>query len=258
MNRARFLVVGVGVLSFEVLLLWGARRTAASVSTWWVAAASAGAALLFILTLGSLYEWIVHRFIYHHASRFKLFDDIHEIHVRGHHWHRFPPDRYVEEGPIERIPVSPADPNALCGSAGQRSLAWLAQFALYLSVGIPFAFVPAWFATHNVVFTASAVVSGLVVCYLFIRVHDVIHYPSDTWMERQAWFKFLDRHHYVHHIDNAVNLNFFLPLCDLLLGTLKLQPTKQEAKRWPTFEMAKRARATPAQPWLDETLRPSP
>jgi hypothetical protein len=246
MKRTRIVVVAIGVLSFDGLLLVVARRMAGFVTTWWLALASACAATVFILTLGSLYEWIVHRFVYHHPSPLRLLDDIHEIHVRGHHWHRFPPDRYVTDGPIERIPAFPADPLALCGSTGKRSVAWLAQFALYLTVGVPLAFVPAWFVTQNVAFTASAIVSGVVVCYLFIRVHDVMHYPSASWIERQRWFVFLDRHHYVHHIDNAVNLNFLLPLCDLLFGTMKLRPTAGEAKRWPTFEDAKRMPAAPS------------
>ena len=64
-------------------------------------------------------------------------------------------------------------------------------------------------------------------------------------MERQGWFRFLDRHHYIHHIDTSVNLNFLLPLCDLMFGTLKREPTKEERARWPSFEEAKGIRQEP-------------
>jgi sterol desaturase/sphingolipid hydroxylase (fatty acid hydroxylase superfamily) len=107
-------------------------------------------------------------------------------------------------------------------------------------VGVPLAFVPAWSLTRNPLFTACAVVAGIAVCYYFIRVHDVIHYPADRWIERQAWFRFLDRHHYIHHIDTKVNVNFLLPLCDWLFGTLKVSLTEAEQARWPRFEDAKR------------------
>ncbi len=88
------------------------------------------------------------------------------------------------------------------------------------------------------------IVSGLVVSYLLIRVHDVIHYPANRLMERQAWFQFLDRHHYIHHIDTRANLNFLLPLCDLSFGTLRLELSPKERRRWPSFEEAKRLEST--------------
>jgi pimeloyl-ACP methyl ester carboxylesterase len=212
--------------------------------TWWGLLVSVPGAVLAILATGSLYEWIVHRFIYHRSSKIQLLQNIYQIHQHGHHWHRFPPDRYVQEGPVERIPVFPANAYALCGSPVRRWIAWGGQFSLYLAVGTPLAFIPAWFLTKNPLFTASAVTAGLIVCYLFIRVHDVMHYPANRAMERQAWFRFLDRHHYIHHIDTGVNLNFLLPLCDFLFGTLKLDPSKEEQGRWPSFEVAKRLRET--------------
>ena len=106
-----------------------------------------------------------------------------------------------------------------------------------MAVGVPFAFVPAWLLTRNPLFTASAIATGMVVSYFFIRVHDVIHYPAGRFMERLRWFQFLDRHHY---IDTRANINFLLPPCDLLFGTLKLEVTEQELRLWPTFEVAKR------------------
>ncbi len=190
-------------------------------------------------SVGSLYEWLVHRYIYHRTSKIKLLEGIYQVHQHGHHWHRFPPDKYVQAGPVERIPVLPPEPYVLCGSRMRRWIAWWGQFLLYLVVGVPLAFAPAWFFTNNLLFTASAIITGLTVCYLFIRVHDLMHYPANRWMERQLWFRFVDRHHYIHHIDTDVNLNFLLPLCDLLFGTLKLEANEKERNLWPTFEQAK-------------------
>ncbi|MCC7290814.1 MAG: hypothetical protein IT449_01990 [Phycisphaerales bacterium] len=204
------------------------------------AAVSIASAVILILLLGSLYEWIVHRFVYHGPSRLRILENIHQIHTTGHHWHRFPPTRYVEALPVKRIPVYPAAPLERCTDAASRNLAWLGQYALYMSVAVPFAFLPAWLVTRNVPFTLGAVGSGLVVCYLFIRVHDVMHYPGlSPWMERQSWFQFLDRHHYIHHVDNMANLNFLLPLCDWMFGTLRRRLSQPEAGLWPTFEAAK-------------------
>lgn len=202
-------------------------------------ALSAVSAALGVLALGSLYEWLVHRLVYHAPSRVRLLNSIHFIHERGHHWHRFPPDRYVDSGPVERIPVSPPDPFGLCHTRARRFLAWLGQYSLYMAIGVPFAFVPAWLVTHNPVFTGAAVLSGVVVSYFFIRVHDVVHYPKQRSIERMRWFQFLDQHHYIHHIDQHANINLLLPLCDWLFGTLRLELTDDELCEWPSFEVAK-------------------
>lgn len=252
MSRPRIAAGTALIFAFVAGILVIARRSAQDPLTLGAVLFSGLGAAAAIVATGSLYEWIVHRFVYHAPSRMPLFNGIYEIHQRGHHWHRFPPDHYVEAGPVERIPVAllgAPDPYDLCRSSTKRWSAWAGQYALYLAVGIPFAFVPAWLLTRNAIFTASAVVSGLVVCYFFIRVHDVIHYPAGRLIERFGWFRFLDRHHYIHHMDTRVNLNFLLPLGDWLFGTMRREPTAREMERWPTFEEAKRLPApVPARP----------
>ncbi len=240
MKRVRFTVGTAAILSVVALVIGLARFTAKDPFSPLGWAVGGPGAVIMIVTLGALYEWVVHRFIYHGPSRLELLQSIHVIHQRGHHWHRFPPDRYVEAGPVERIPVFPAAPYALCGAKRPRLLAWAGQYALYMAVAVPLCFVPVWFLSQNPLFTATSVVAGVIVCYFFIRVHDVIHYPAERLIERQGWFRFLDRHHYIHHIDNTVNLNFLLPLGDLLFGTLKLKLTDHETALWPSFEQAKR------------------
>jgi hypothetical protein len=65
---------------------------------------------------------------------------------------------------------------------------------------------------------------------LFIHVHDAIHYPGHSPFQKCAWFRFLDRHHYVHHVDLRANTNFLLPLGDLLFGTLRRELTPDEIR----------------------------
>ncbi len=73
---------------------------------------------------------------------------------------------------------------------------------------------------------------------------DTIHRPgSHRIVEAQPWFAFLDRHHYIHHVALGTNLNFLLPLADLLFGTLRRQLTPGELARHGPLE---RAKARPA------------
>lgn len=74
-----------------------------------------------------------------------------------------------------------------------------------MAIGAVAIWLPAWLLTRNIAFIAGIVVSSAVVSNLFIAVHDTIHRPgSHRLIEAQPWYAFLDRHHYVHHVDLGV------------------------------------------------------
>jgi sterol desaturase/sphingolipid hydroxylase (fatty acid hydroxylase superfamily) len=67
-------------------------------------------------------------------------------------------------------------------------------------------------------------VGGIVLLYYFAYegFHYLMHKPSLPWIERRGFFKFIERHHKLHHVYMGKNFNVVLPLADLLLGTLVL------------------------------------
>ena len=89
-------------------------------------------------------------------------------------------------------------------------------------------------ATGVVVDGRRAVLGGSLSCVRsrFESVHRrARHHPrpgSHRIVEADPWFRFLDRHHYIHHVALGANLNFLLPLADLLFGTLRRQMTPEE------------------------------
>ena len=113
-NRFRIVATSAGLLFVVALILMLARNVADDAYSVTGFTVSVVGAVVVIMLLGSLYEWIVHRHLYHGRSRISFLNNIYVIHSQGHHWHRFPPDRYVEEGPVERIPVHPAEPFEVC------------------------------------------------------------------------------------------------------------------------------------------------
>ena len=160
----------------------------------------------------------------------------------AHHYAYFPTWRYTTGGPARRLAIRSAVPEAHVSpvrNAGVR----LAHFAWYLGIGAVVIWLPAWAITRDVAFLAGIVVSSAVVSNLFIVVHDTIHRPrSHRIVEAQPWYPFLDRHHYIHHVDLGVNLNFLLPLADLVFGTLRTELTDDEVAAHGTLRDAK---ATP-------------
>ena len=160
-----------------------------------------------------------------------------------HHYAYFPTWRYVTAGPVRRLPITNRSPEALVSrfrNGGVR----LAHFSWYMTIAVVLVWLPAWFLTGNVPFLAGIIAASAVVSNLMIVVHDTIHRPgSHRIVEAQPWFAFLDRHHYIHHVALGMNLNFLLPLADLLFGTLRRQLTPEELARHGPLE---RAKASPA------------
>lgn len=229
----------VALATAAVLVLAGVMVVAAAAMPSGVAPAvgSFVIGLVLVPLLASPLEWLVHRCVYHLPARAPL-RPIHKVHT-AHHLTYFPTWRYVTEGPPRRLAISSGAPEVhTSGWANARVR--LAHFCWYMAIGVVAIWVPAWLLTGNVAFLAGVVVSSAVVSNLFITVHDTIHRPgSHRIVEAQPWYAFLDRHHYVHHVDLGANLNFLLPLADWLYGTLRTELTPDELAAHGTLADAK-------------------
>ena len=200
-----------------------------------VAAVVVGLAI--VPLLASPIEWMVHRFVYHEAVIAPL-TAIHRVHV-AHHFSFFPTWRYTTNGPARRLAIRRVGTDirrTMFANARVR----LTHFVWYMSFGLWAIWLPSWLLSHNEWFIVGEIVASAVVSNLFIAVHDTIHRPgSHRIIESQSWFAFLDRHHYIHHVDLGSNLNFLLPLGDALFGTLRREMTVDELKEHGTLEAAK-------------------
>jgi hypothetical protein len=203
----------------------------------WLVALALGLAVLPMLA--SPIEWLVHRYVYHRHLT-PVLRPIYEIHHQGHHHIFFPTWRYVTGGPPRRLPIRGSDRARVHTTDVGNGLVRLAHWLFYMSFGLVVVWPALWFATHSLPFLIGAVIASTIVSDLFISVHDAIHRPgSHPLLERQRWFQFLDAHHYVHHVDTEVNVNFLLPLSDWLFGTLRRSLTPEELARHGTREAAK-------------------
>jgi hypothetical protein len=201
-------------------------------------AAAALAGILFTVPLCSLGEWLVHGVLYH--GKLPGLEWIHKIHHAGHHFALFPPDRYVQDGPYEFMRVrAPLTPFEMSSTPADNTISKWGQVALHFVVGVPLILVPAYLASQNLYFVTSAAITLGLISWLLAYVHGVIHTPRSRLIEHMAWFQWLDRHHYVHHVDMHANINFLLPICDLLLGTEKRALTPEEIAVHGPFELAK-------------------
>jgi len=234
-------VLGIVAAAFAVhaLVLLAARAWSdGPFGTMGVSVALAGA-LLSALLIGSVGEWLFHRYVMHRPSPVRLLHVIYDLHHRGHHWVHFRPDTYAHAGPIQYVPVYPPRPMELCETRASRTVAMLAQLGLYVVIALALVILPAWLIARNPVFITAFAALILLECWLFVRVHDLVHYPGKSVLQKLPGFRFLDSHHYLHHLDTGANTNFLLPWGDVLFGTFRCTSTAEERQRWPTFEEAR-------------------
>jgi hypothetical protein len=68
----------------------------------------------------------------------------------------------------------------------------------------------------------SLTLVAMITAYMFAwnALHVEMHIPSNRWRFRNPVFRFLNRHHYLHHVHPGRNFNVVLPMADYLLGTV--------------------------------------
>jgi hypothetical protein len=197
------------------------------------------AGLVLMPVMASPIEWLVHRYVYHRAT-LPFLRPLHEVHHRVHHYVFFPTWRYVTGGPPRRLPVFGSHHDQAHTSRLANALTHLEHFAFYMVLAALCIWAPVWLLTGSLPVLAGLVIASVAVSDLMVTVHDTIHRPgSHRLLERQPWFRFLDRHHYIHHVDTEANVNFLLPLGDWLYGTLRRSLTSEELARHGTWEQAK-------------------
>jgi sterol desaturase/sphingolipid hydroxylase (fatty acid hydroxylase superfamily) len=200
-------------------------------------AASALAGIVAMLLACSVIEWLVHGKLMHRRSRLPLLNLAYDLHHKAHHWIHYPPDAYVQDE-VTYVPLVPPRPERACRTLRETLFAALGQGLFYASFSVPVVAV-AWALTQNGPFVAAGAIVGVTFAALAVHVHDAVHCPGHSPLERFRWFWALDRHHYLHHIDTQANVNFLLPIADWLLGTLRTGTTPTEAIRWPTYAEAR-------------------
>ena len=187
--------------------------------------------------IASPIEWFVHRYVYHEPF-FDVLSRIYSVHT-AHHYAYFPTWRYITGGSARRLALG-SDTRGTVETFSSNATIRLAHFTWYMTFGFVFVLTPGWFITRDEVFVAGLLAGSLLVSNLFITVHDTIHRPgSHRLIETQPWFGFIDNHHYVHHVDLGCNLNFLLPMADLLFGTLRVHLTDEELRAHGSLKRAK-------------------
>lgn len=159
----------------------------------------------------SLAEFLLHRFVMHRKT---LVPFPYELHAVGHHGMFGADATYhaLDENMKSHVTFVPRDYAILLGIH--------APFVMAAEqlVGIPFVGLGA----------ALAILSYLLA---FDWLHWSFHVPAGRFYENFRWFRWIKRHHRLHHANPDRNLNVVLPLADLLFRTLRTSEEKALAER---------------------------
>ena len=174
------------------------------------------ALLAFVInaTVFSFVEWGVHRTLMHRKPlpdvfyRSPYFSSVYEHHAILHH------NKYYKVYDFEPDPVA-------------RQLNIRFQWSDLVTVNVLIAPVHITYWIYNPV--GSIVFALMVFGYMFLwnSLHAEMHMPTNRWAFRNRVFRFLNRHHYMHHVHPGRNFNVVLPLPDLVMRT-RARPTASE------------------------------
>lgn len=148
----------------------------------------------------SFFEWFLHRFLMHQPIWSYPF----RAHALIHHGiFRSGPAYFLSQDGDLKL--------------GKIRFAWW-NAPLILGLHIPLLL---WIQhlLHMNIFFGGMAALGLYY-FLYEYLHFCMHVPKGRWVEKTAWFCWLDSHHHMHHKRHFNNLNVVLPLADLLFGSL--------------------------------------
>jgi hypothetical protein len=151
------------------------------------------------VVFGSFFEWSLHRYLMH-GRWIKGYP--YRTHDQVHH-------KVFDSGPNYHL--GERDDHDLV------TMAWWNGPVLMLA-NAPLPTLVAWLAG------SWWVIPGAMAAYVlyyaaYEYLHWCMHVPRERWFERTRLYKWIDRHHRLHHLEPDRNLNVVLPLADWILRT---------------------------------------
>lgn len=151
------------------------------------------------IVYASFFEWTMHRFLMHRPLPF--FDYPFRTHTLTHH-HIFNAfGGYHLQGEAHKDKVTFSWWNA----------------PVLIGMHLPVLYFLQKAADFPVFWPALAALLAYYTAYE--TLHWLMHVPKERWIERTTGFRFLDRHHRLHHLFQYKNFNVVFPLADVVLRT---------------------------------------
>lgn len=160
-------------------------------------------AFVAVVLYGSFFEWTLHKYFMHRRA---FIPYPFELHALIHH-KIFQADETFHaqnEKMKEHVTFVPRD------------------YLILLCVNAPVFFAFEWITGISIVVGGSLAILSYLLMFDFL--HWTFHVPNNHVYEKLGPFRWIKRHHLLHHKYQNRNLNVVFPLADLVLGTLVTKP----------------------------------
>jgi hypothetical protein len=162
---------------------------------------------LVAIVQGSFFEWTFHRYWLHRPRAPRAFF---VAHAMIHHQLCKFDDTYqiTEEEQREAM-----------------TFTWWSGPALIAANVVPWILISLGLAATGlalpyVAFLVGAAVATTLYYLGYEGLHYLMHNPRYPFIERSWFFRFINKHHRIHHVRMDRNLNVLIPIADFLMGTL--------------------------------------
>ena len=153
-----------------------------------------------VIIYGSFFEWTLHRFVMHRPAPLVRYP--YELHTLLHH-HIFRADETYHaqsKEMLEHVTFVPRD------------------YLILLLINVPIFLAFEYLTGFPLALPGSIAV--LAYLGMFDALHWAFHVPKGRFFEKFGPYRFLKRHHLIHHRHYDRNLNVVFPLADLVFFTL--------------------------------------
>ena len=152
------------------------------------------------MAYGSFFEWTLHRFLMHRPILFMTYP--YRSHALTHH---------VKFGSGRDYHLHDDSQKGLV------TMAWW-NSPILIAVNAPVGILAAWLIGSW--WIVPGFLAAMVAYYgMYEYLHWCMHVPGNRWPRTTRIFKWIDRHHRLHHLEPMRNLNVVFPLADFLFRT---------------------------------------
>ncbi len=176
------------------------------------------------IILASFVEHFIHKSLLHSTP--KIFRKISFVkgmwsgHSISHHGHYLPDDHYTRDETNKEEVLAFAWYHGPLIILGSTLIAYILDLFIRFLLGIPARFFLPEIIGVGMAFTLYYTA--------YESLHAIMHVPNKwKWLLGTMAMRWLNRHHYQHHVDPRTNLNVIFPLADYVWRTRKPLPKEQ-------------------------------
>ena len=141
-------------------------------------------------------------------------------HSVSHHGHYLPDKHYIQDETNKEEVLTFTKYDVIFLLAGISISFYFIAMLIHSLFNLQFTYLPQE--------AIGATIAILLYYIAYEGLHVIMHVPNKArWLRNTIFMKWLNRHHYQHHLTPNMNLNVIVPLADYIFGTKRSLPKEK-------------------------------